>query len=53
MKFDENGNPDVAPYTGAWIEIFAKRRKYYRSTVAPYTGAWIEIFGKFPKIYCW
>ena len=34
----------VAPYTGAWIEIFDVRsRSPAALLVAPYTGAWIEI----------
>ena len=33
----------VAPYTGAWIEIYAKIGHYLNYDVAPYTGAWIEI----------
>ena len=34
---------DVAPYTGAWIEIESYYIKNSAKTVAPYTGAWIEI----------
>ena len=34
---------NVAPYTGAWIEIVRLARASIRSPVAPYTGAWIEI----------
>ena len=33
----------VAPYTGAWIEIHARKPRYSQICVAPYTGAWIEI----------
>ena len=33
----------VAPYTGAWIEIFSQYLNKYAGQVAPYTGAWIEI----------
>ena len=33
----------VAPYTGAWIEIFDGRILTTLLKVAPYTGAWIEI----------
>ena len=33
----------VAPYTGAWIEIFSLKSASLALTVAPYTGAWIEI----------
>ena len=33
----------VAPYTGAWIEIYQHQLRYSLDTVAPYTGAWIEI----------
>ena len=36
-------NTNVAPFTGAWIEIRIDV-KYVRTTiVAPFTGAWIEI----------
>ena len=35
---------NVAPYTGAWIEIYLTYRETEGSPVAPYTGAWIEIF---------
>ncbi len=34
---------DVAPYTGAWIEINSRYWFSHVSVVAPYTGAWIEI----------
>ena len=34
----------VAPFTGAWIEIWqCSGRLPSRSKVAPFTGAWIEI----------
>ena len=33
----------VAPYVGAWIEIFRKNSKDTFLYVAPYVGAWIEI----------
>ena len=33
----------VAPYTGAWIEILLKYIVKKSFLVAPYTGAWIEI----------
>ena len=33
----------VAPYTGAWIEIYEKEHIFSFKNVAPYTGAWIEI----------
>ena len=36
---------DVAPYTGAWIEIYSGRKEDKWQIVAPYTGAWIEIIG--------
>ena len=35
---------DVAPYTGAWIEIWTRTNTKHNVMVAPYTGAWIEIF---------
>ena len=34
---------EVAPYTGAWIEMFLSPKVYSILGVAPYTGAWIEI----------
>ena len=34
---------DVAPFTGAWIEIPKHGAIGSRSVVAPFTGAWIEI----------
>ena len=33
----------VAPYTGAWIEIYLGTLNIQDWGVAPYTGAWIEI----------
>ena len=33
----------VAPYLGAWIEIFIGLRSAKNDLVAPYLGAWIEI----------
>ena len=39
---------EVAPYTGAWIEITFIGGTWERFGVAPYTGAWIEI-----SIQCW
>ena len=33
----------VAPYTGAWIEIEIAEGSDIWDDVAPYTGAWIEI----------
>ena len=34
---------NVAPYAGAWIEIWWGVRIAFRSIVAPYAGAGIEI----------
>ena len=34
----------VAPFTGAWIEIFVHGRAPHNYYVAPFTGAWIEIY---------
>ena len=34
---------DVAPFTGAWIEMIASFKNCVRMPVAPFTGAWIEI----------
>ena len=36
---------NVAPYTGAWIEITGASVMLPSFGVAPYTGAWIEING--------
>ena len=33
----------VAPFTGAWIEISYATGWPYGKNVAPFTGAWIEI----------
>ena len=33
----------VAPFTGAWIEIFMYVLRNFFVIVAPFTGAWIEI----------
>ena len=34
---------EVAPFMGAWIEIFVIRRRLVFVRVAPFMGAWIEI----------
>ena len=34
---------DVAPFTGAWIEMPDAGGRASGSTVAPFTGAWIEM----------
>ena len=34
----------VAPFTGAWIEILDIGVTFVVRHVAPFTGAWIEIF---------
>ena len=33
----------VAPFTGAWIEIMFASAANNLNSVAPFTGAWIEI----------
>ena len=35
--------PWVAPYAGAWIEIYYRCKADRKRKVAPYAGAWIEI----------
>ena len=35
---------DVAPFAGAWIEIFIEVVLPNGARVAPFAGAWIEIF---------
>ena len=44
---DKPSLSDVAPYTGAWIEIRLKHHFNVTKYVAPYTGAWIEILSDF------
>ena len=34
---------NVAPYAGAWIEIYKLEEERDKYEVAPYAGAWIEI----------
>ena len=41
--FDKAQEVNVAPFTGAWIEIMTGSRNGNDGTVAPFTGAWIEI----------
>ena len=36
----------VAPYAGAWIEIFKIIEGFGYKMVAPYAGAWIEMLAK-------
>ena len=36
----------VAPFAGAWIEIFKKVVDKWLIRVAPFAGAWIEIVGQ-------
>ena len=47
MKFANRNPPTrgstVAPFTGAWIEIYRIGCNTDRGRVAPFTGAWIEI----------
>ena len=38
-----NSDSDVAPFMGAWIEIFFMYKGRYNHPVAPFMGAWIEI----------
>ena len=33
----------VAPFAGAWIEIYTHIHLFRHSAVAPFAGAWIEI----------
>ena len=33
----------VAPFAGAWIEIFVAGASFSHALVAPFAGAWIEI----------
>ena len=34
---------DVAPFAGAWIEMFTDWFNWDNVSVAPFAGAWIEI----------
>ena len=47
MKFERFKKQDVdgqvAPFTGAWIEIYLAHWLVKLYDVAPFTGAWIEI----------
>ena len=44
MKDDKNKmNRYVAPFMGAWIEIFPDSIDFGSYSVAPFMGAWIEI----------
>ena len=48
LKLDIDGKETtirkiVAPYAGAWIEIFIEMILPNGNRVAPYAGAWIEI----------
>ena len=39
----------VAPFTGAWIEIYDDGGARVTGLVAPFTGAWIEIDMVLPR----
>ena len=41
---------DVAPFTGAWIEILGVPCCWMSFSVAPFTGAWIEIAATMGKL---
>ena len=43
---------EVAPFTGAWIEIGLEDGERGAILVAPFTGAWIEIFYGVRIDYC-
>ena len=40
----------VAPFMGAWIEIFGRTKLRNLNFVAPFMGAWIEILKKKEKL---
>ena len=42
-KFEDLWNIAVAPFAGAWIEIYAWLKGDELLEVAPFAGAWIEI----------
>ena len=41
----------VAPFAGAWIEIFVAGASFSHALVAPFAGAWIEIKLALEQIY--
>ena len=47
LKFDDRPRryttSQVAPFTGAWIEMARRTPSRRLCAVAPFTGAWIEI----------
>ena len=43
MTFSEKSGYNVAPFAGAWIEIYSFYEFTQWQTVAPFAGAWIEI----------
>ena len=43
MAYREYIEKKVAPFTGAWIEIYEPWYDDRKDYVAPFTGAWIEI----------
>ena len=45
-KGDKSHEELVAPFAGAWIEIFAYNVGNIDQLVAPFAGAWIEIMMK-------
>ena len=42
----------VAPFAGAWIEIFMALPGRVAVEVAPFAGAWIEIFRQHHRHFC-
>ena len=40
---NHSANSSVAPFAGAWIEIFIPFVRFSTSCVAPFAGAWIEM----------
>ena len=47
MKFSnlvtKSSSLAVAPFAGAWIEIYLEDAAEFEDTVAPFAGAWIEM----------
>ena len=41
----------VAPFAGAWIEIFQTVGYLFRKVVAPFAGAWIEMILGLSSLY--
>ncbi len=43
-SYTVGGNTPVAPFVGAWIEIYGRIKHIHGFAVAPFVGAWIEMY---------